>query len=530
MYLLKLPERSHWFLFLLTVTFLWLLLLLPYAYAWLNTPPNHYCTLLIGFPETEVCDQNFYIAWGTAQAANGHLLFEDKLNGFTAQRLVFNSWWLLTGKLCGWLKLDIYLFNQIQRFVVIPVLCLVLFNFTTLFFAEKRYRFLALWLMLFSGYNLSPYPEGNMFESMLWEVILPVAHVFFIVAVYFCYRVFSEHGSALKAGVACFIMSTVYPYTTVSVCFLMLCAFLLLIYFRKISWQVATQKYLTIFVFTIPMVLYNYYIVSTDTRYIDGIAHFTSQPVWNFLPAYGLLLVLAIVAVPAILKTKDMQFVFLTLWLACILVQVYFPVSVIPFQIQLILGIQIPMSLLAVYSFKRYVDDNTMLRLSTVFKNFVFGVLFFSASATNGYMYFRILKSISKQQMPTYLENDIIESLMWMKQQAKEEDVVLATPIVSSYIPVLTNCRIYSSDYYAPTPDFSEKEKMINWVFSPDSVKTNEELSRFFEENHINYVFENNYYNRKNNVLNMNRLAEFSLLQNVYENKRVRIYKIKHEP
>ena len=137
MYLFRLPQRSERNLFFATTICVWLLLLAPYVFAYLHTPVNHICTFLIGYPDTEVCDQNFYIAWGPAQAANKHFLFEDKLNGYTNQRLVFNSWWLLTGKISGWLHADTYLFNQIQRFIVIPVLCLVIFNFIAVFFSEK---------------------------------------------------------------------------------------------------------------------------------------------------------------------------------------------------------------------------------------------------------------------------------------------------------------------------------------------------------------------------------------------------------
>lgn len=522
MFLFRLPKREERSLFFITTLFLWLLLLAPYVYAWLNTPINHYCTFLIGYPDTEVCDQNFYIAWGSAQAANGHTLFEDKLNGYTTQRLVFNSWWLVTGKICGWLRMDVYLFNQVQRFVVIPVLCLVLFNFTSLFFADKKYRFMAFWLMIFSGYNLGPYPEANMFESMLWEVILPVAHVFVLVTVYFCYRVFAENGSILKAGVASFIMSTVYPYATVSVCFLMLAGFLFLVVTKKIILQKAILQYAVLLLFTIPMVLYDYYIVSTDPRYIQGIANFTSKPIWTFVFAFGLLFLLALWGVVLSIRKKTLSFIFLVCWFICILIQIYFPVSIIPFQVQLVLGIQVPMSLLAVFAFKEITSSFKITQLQLYV---LFTVMFLSVSATNGYMYSRIVKIISKQVMPIYLENEIVEAMQWLKANADEEDVVISTPIISSYIPVMSNCRVYSSDYFAPTPDFEKKEKDIIRVFE-NKFETASALDNFLYPNHIAYVFRNNYSQRKNHTLTY-QLQLFSSAVNVFENKRVQIYKTK---
>lgn len=518
-------DRRSAFFILLAITLV--VLAAPYIYAYCNTPSGKYCTSVLQPAGAEVCDANFYISWGPVQAAEKHFLFEDKLNGYTNQRLVFNAYWLVTGYIAGLLKADTYLFNHIQRLIASSILCLIIFNFLAVFFTDKKYHILAFILVLYSGYNLDAYPEGDIFQSMLWEVILPAGYCFFLITIYYCYKTaFISPANVWKAAVASLIMGTVYPYATVSVCFIMFNTFAFLVLTKKMELLQAVKNYAIIFLFTIPIVLYDYYIVLTDKRYIEGIATFTSGPLYMFLPAYGLLLAAALAGIYIAYKQKNTLMYFPGIWMVSTFIQIYFPIQIIPFQIQLILGVQVPMVILAVYALNYLFNNISWLKSIQVQGVFV-SLFFLSVVVSNAMVYARIVQMISANIMPVYLEKDVVQGLKWLKANAKEEDVVISTPIISSYIPVISGTRIYSSDYWAPTPDFPQKVKKIDWLFDAKAEKSDSSVLSFLKENKISYVLENNYNSRRNLPLNSSSFAHCNGLKLDFENKYIRIYSTK---
>jgi len=66
----------------------------PPIYGRAICPPDKH---FLGFTGLYGPDQAFYLAWGPRQAQDGYLLFEDKYNGPTERRMVFNLLWLVMG-------------------------------------------------------------------------------------------------------------------------------------------------------------------------------------------------------------------------------------------------------------------------------------------------------------------------------------------------------------------------------------------------------------------------------------------------
>jgi len=304
---------------------------------------------------------------------------------------------------------------------------------------------------------------------------------------------------------------------------------LFLLFTRQFTFRQALRDYLILFVFTIPMVLYDYYIVSTDKRYTEGIATFLSQPVYTLIPAYGLLLLLAIAGVYFTWKNKFQLNYFPIIWLFSTIIQIYFPIKIIPFQIQLIMGIQVPMAILAIYGLYCLIEKAIGKEVPAAIAVGAFIVVLISSGFTNARTYAEILQEINRQRMPIYLEQPIVDGLNWLNKNAKETDVVISTPIISSYIPVFASTRIYSSDYQAPTPDFPEKEKKINWLFDNAIQKSDSEVAAFLSNNHLAYIFENNYSERVNLPLPPPNLNRFPFLHLDFANNYVRIYSFNPE-
>jgi hypothetical protein len=221
----------------------------PYLYGYLSRPPDKEFLGLIGQNGN---DQAFYLGWGAKQAQNGHVLFEDKYNGYTESRLVFNLLWLVMGWSARILGAPILLVFQVERVAFAILLLLVAHRLIRRFVPGPGRRILALSLVAFSSgfgalvlgfgrwgaergiFAIPPETwtpdlwviESNIFLTMLWEVVLPLATVLFLLTVDAGFETFFlEKRTAIRTGVLALALGSVYPYAVISVyCILGGCA------------------------------------------------------------------------------------------------------------------------------------------------------------------------------------------------------------------------------------------------------------------------------------------------------------------
>src|ERR1017187_4011923 len=157
--------RNEWLFLLRFMSLLLAILAFPLLYGKKICPQDKYFTGLLGVPGVEVCDPNFYLGWGPSQAAKGHLLFEDKFNGYVPtdnsklktqnlklRRAVFNSYWLFSGSISRFTGISVLTYNHIQRIICSLLLALVMYLFIALFIEKPVWRMLALLFATFSGY------------------------------------------------------------------------------------------------------------------------------------------------------------------------------------------------------------------------------------------------------------------------------------------------------------------------------------------------------------------------------------------
>jgi len=503
----------------------------PLIYGKKICPHDKFFTGLIGVPGVEVCDPNFYLGWGPSQAAKGHLLFEDKFNGYDMRdegrgtrdegklktqnsntqtlkhsntqlrRVVFNTWWLVSGSVSGFTGISVLTYNCLQRIICSLLLALVMYCFITLFIEKPVWRMLALIFATFSGYVAAPFPEANIFICMLWEVILPMGHILFFITLYFGYKTLFINSEGqitdkylpIKTGLLALLLASVYPYAIMSTYFIFGTSGLYLVIKRKNFKNIITS-YLTIMFLSLPMVLYDFYLVITDPRLTDGQATFPSMDIFTLLKGFGVLTVLALAGIYFVIKNKDHKYAFIIIWLLTTFVQIYIPISLIPFQMQLIVGIQLPMVILGIYAMFNLFNYLKLHIINNTKSSYITGILLFIiffglTSFFNIGIYADIVKNLKTYRLPVYMNIKTKEALDWLSKNTKDDELVISAPIIASYIPVLANNRVYSGDYWANTANFSEKEKNIHWLFAQDIQKTTEDMMTFLKNNGVDYIF-----------------------------------------
>jgi len=343
---------------------------LPYLYGWLTCPPGKSFLGLLG-PYGN--DQAFYLGWGPRQAENGHLLFEDKYNGFADRRVALNLLWLamgVTARVTGLSVIDVF---HVQRVACSVLLLLAGYAVIARFLQGPRGRLLALGLLCFSsglGAFLVPFSEwgggrgeeavapgwvtpdlwiveSNVFVTMLWELVLPCATALFFVVLKQGYELFYEDaGRAWQVGAATLLLGTVYPYAVISV-YLVLGAVAGARLVRGRDPRRTASDYATLVVISLPIVLYDGFLVLTDPRLTTGQALYASPGPLLYLLGLGVPAVLAGAGLSVGDREGEGPRSFLALWLGVTLLQIYIPLYLVPFQMQLILGVQLPLTILA---------------------------------------------------------------------------------------------------------------------------------------------------------------------------------------
>lgn len=486
--------------------------LLPYAYGWWTCPPDKHFLGLIG---QNGHDQAFYLGWGARQAENGHVLFEDKYNGYAERRLVFNPLWLAMGMAARLTGLSVLGVFQLERLGFSVVLLLTAYALIALFVRSTPGRLFALVLLSFSsglGALLVPLSEwgagrgheavtsnwvtpdlwiveSNVFLSMLWEVVLPCATALFFLVLKLGFELFfEERGSALRVGGATLLLGAIYPYAVLSVYFILGTLALARVLAGR-DLRRSLGDYATVVAVALPVVLYDGFLVLTDPRLTTGQALYASPTPLLYLIGLGVPALLAAFGLAVREQQGEGPRSFLAIWVGVTLLQIYAPLSVVPFQMQLILGIQLPLAILsaraAVAGWRR-VDTS---HRSRALAGAVLLALFALSCVTTVYHLTRVFGQLQRRALPDYIDRDLERAIDWLADNSDEESVVVASPDVAPYIPVFAHNRMYSGDYPAPTADFFEKYDRIRRLFGAEPVQPSSEVIRVLRDERIDWVF-----------------------------------------
>jgi hypothetical protein len=526
----------------------------PYLYGILRSPPDKEFLGLIG---QNGSDQAFYLGWGAKQAERGHVLFEDKYNGPTDRRLVFNLLWLAMGWSARLLGLPVLLVFQIERAAFSVLLLLAAYRIIRRFLPGSGRRLLALSLVAFgSGFGgfvagwsswgsklgirvMAPaiwtpdlwVVESNVFLTMLWEVVLPCATALFLLTIDSGYQTFFlERGAARRTGVLALVLGTVYPYAVISVYGILGgCALVRMVGGRPADRTL--REYLTVVLVSLPIVVYDGLLVLTNPRLTTGQALYASPGPFAYFLAFGLVSVLAVPGALRLLRRRRPADVFLLAWILVTALQIYLPLRLVPFQMQLILGIQVPLVVVAVsgaaFLWRLAWRGRERARAPRRLAMPAAALLVLASTVTSAFHLQNVFVALERGQLPEYIDRKTREGIDWLAAHTSDHSLVLAAPDTAPYVPVLAGNRMYSGDYAAPTARFAAKERAIRWLFGREGGPGGPAVAAFLTANRIEYVFYDGKAQAMGGAAARARLEATPGVGRVFDNGAVQIYRFR---
>jgi hypothetical protein len=461
----------------------------PHIYGVLhNEPDKYFFTGQFGYYEDHqkdinaVCDNCFYLGWGYKQAMDGHFILEDKFQGYDTYRKVFHFWWVIGGHLARILGIDLITFNLLQRVFSGLLLSYVLYAFGLIVFKSKRLAIFGVMFYVFSNFLLFPWPEASVFISNMAEVILPLGNALLVLLLFLTYQFFSnKKGNVWIISFTALMLEMDYPYGIIMYCNATAYYLFFLLFTKRYAFSYLFKNLLIITVPALIVVAYNYYLVATDYRLVDCQANNPSPYFWKLIVGYlpfSAMTVISILLFAIRYKNEwDDARWYLLFLLISNLTLMRVPIEIIPFQMEMIVGIQLPLAFFSVDLIKRLASAKAQVALAILIS-----ALSLLSVSTLAYRAGKILHNYAR---PSYIEIEHYEAMQWLDKNTSGEDQVLAMNYLSSYIPMLTGNRIYNGEYKLITAFFEQRQEKFESALSDP---TGETMKDFLLKEKIDYI------------------------------------------
>lgn len=542
--------RREWFLVVGWSTVTLFLASVPFLYCLLNTPPNtHFMGAIY-----DTVDINSYFA-KMQEGREGSWLFHLTYSPeHDAGAFIFLPY-LLLGRLAGLLNLSNILVYHFARIVCGLVMLLASYHFISWFFSDKSQRLTAFLLVCFGGgvgWLLVPViglrstdlsiPESLSFFSILMAPHYTLAVALLLLSVLWIAKALEETASWYnfgKAALAAFFLGWIHPFLLITIGAVS-GLYLLRSCLRKR--QLLLSKWVgltTVGIVGLPGPLYTFVATNNDPvlRAWMSQNQILSPAPWFYLTGYGLLAVLASVAIWKIERAKfpknsleefrQQRLRLLTSWAVVNVILLYLPVS---FQGRLAEGLQIPLVCLTVYTFYEIFWPWLSQHLPQAEqKLWAKRLLFVVCSYTIVLTLIFIVDANQHENTangtpahPLYLYDSEIDALNWLKNNTSQDDTVITGPVNGSYVPAVAGNRVFYG-HIIETINATQKLQQLTKFFDATTPQS------FREQLIKNYNLHYLYYGLEEKRL-LGDEPEFNPAQTnwpvVFQNQWVTIYKL----
>jgi hypothetical protein len=512
-------------LFILLLIFQAIFFSAPHIYGVLhNNPEAYFFTGQYGYyldGQTDlngVCDNCFYLGWGYKQAMDGHLLLEDKFQGFNTYRKVFHFWWVFGGHLARILGIDLITFNFLQRVFCGLLLSVILYLFGLYFFNNKEHALVAVVFYVFSYFWLYPWPEASALVANHAEVILPLGNALLVLAIYLTYRFYQYgKGNIYALSFTVLMLEMDYPYGIIPYCTATGAFLLYLLLNKKHTFGYLLKTFLIICLPAFAVVGYNYYLVATDYRLVYCQANNPSPPFWKLFTGYLPFSLLSVAGIAYTLMKRREEWNAVRWYLLFVMISnvllMRVPISIIPFQMEMVVGIQLPLSFFSVDLLRNI--PYSRLRASLVVMIMAFNLIMFGKDAKRSFII------MQKHLRPSYLKKIHYEAMQWLDVNTKGEDQVLAMNYLSTYIPMLTSNRIYNGEYILISGFWPERQQKFEQALYDTSGNV---MMHFLKEERIDYILYCDSMHRENKGVLLRLASQYpDRMQVIPINEQVKI-------
>jgi hypothetical protein len=443
---------------------------LPYLLAWLTAPQGWQFAGILSNPY----DAHSYLA-KIRQGLAGNWLFHLTYTPEPHEGALVYGFYLALGHVAAWLGLSPVVIFHLARAAAGLALLLIAYRFIaaiTLHLAERRLAFILLltasglgWLGVilgafpidlwvpeaFTPYSLYTNPHFPLAMALMLLIFLNVATSNF--------QTFKR--STLWAGLCALALALVLPFglLTVGAVVAVYLAWLWL-WQRQFPWPQFWPS-LSAGLFSAPVILYDYGTMTANPVLAGWLAqNVTPAPsLLNLGLGYGLVGLLAILGGWMMIRQGRLTTPgeWLVLWWAVTtLVLLYLPFDL---QRRLITGLHIPLCILAAIGLQRWLESR-QVRPGRA-RQITLAVITLSLLGT---LFVWFIPLLATRQSPDASENSALlfirdeeaAAFDWLRQNATQDDIILASPRMGMFIPGQTGARVF---YGHPFETIAAKEK-----------------------------------------------------------------------
>jgi hypothetical protein len=248
----------------------------------------------------------------------------------------------------------------------------------------------------------------------------------------------------------------------------------LILFARRLPWERSVLAGIAVLI-SAPVVVYSAWVFTSHPVYAAWAAQnkILSPHPLHYLAAYGLPLALAAFAVKDVWSDKGDAWLALT-WMAIVPLLVYLPVN---FQLRLLTGAQVPLSLLAARGVVWLWKTRRRWLPLSLLSLMVPTSLFILASSSVW---------MTSQPFPSFRDRAEVAVLDWLATHAQPQDAVLTAYDTGAYLPARVNARVLAG-HDLEAMDAEEKKALIDRFF--DVATDNAWRQQFLTRYGVDYVF-----------------------------------------
>jgi hypothetical protein len=187
----------------------------------------------------------------------------------------------------------------------------------------------------------------------------------------------------------------------------------------------------------------------------------TAPPLWALLVGFGLPL---LIGLPAIYRSvrrfeRDGDR-FMLLWLICMLIAIYLPTNV---QRRFAVGMMLPVA----YFATRAIEDVWLPRVHRRWRKLLFAIFVPVIALSQLLMLFfpvlPILTGTPERAVGVFLPREYRDVYDWLNNHTQSDDVILASPVVSAWIPGWADARVVYGHPYETVNAEAKLQAVKDW-------------------------------------------------------------------
>jgi len=494
---------KEWRFVALFVTFILVLTSIPYIYAYAISPADkQFVGVLSGIP-----DQFQYFAW--MRDLSKHNLAPNRLTPEPNDPAFFNLLWWSAGRIGVVTGLDYAMVFQVIRVFGVVICLFSFYAFARLISPLKGYIMLSLVLFTFSGgmgviwivikflFSLpeAPFPldiytaEPNtlLIMQVFPHFTIALALIIIIFGLFLYSLRTEKYLYSVLSGLIGTLLGLQHAYDLITV-YSVLGLFGALVWLRDRAFpRRIFYSGLITFLLSSPTVFYLSFMVLSDPAWEKKLEQFDNAGVFTpslyHLPILlGLPFILAIFALrPKMVRSKDDSELFISSWFLMHFLLVYLPFD---FQIHMLLGWQVPISILATLAIMKYIvpflrQNKPHLVVPVVSAIMVLCVI------TNVYLQAWRFVYLSRLESPNYISIEEEVALSWLDAYTTRNDVVLAALDFGQFVPARSDARAFLA-HWAGTLDYFDKQHQVERVLS--LTTSDQERVKILRQYSVTYV------------------------------------------